>query len=170
MHYPERRTEQTSPLLLFFLFSFLSKMLWSYYRSPDPMLQMGEQRGTHDGSLSTYVFGFLSNKQWRSGLSTQLKGLGNAPKAPSSDVPEQALMAIFTFSILCSPYWHTPHTDFKGKWYESIPTLPALTLPTHWPYAFQNVASLALPLQHIGWKQVLWRLFFDSGYCLNSTQ
>lgn len=38
-------------------------MLWSYYRNPDVTLQMGKHRGTYDGSLSTYVFGLLSNKQ-----------------------------------------------------------------------------------------------------------
>lgn len=119
-------------------------MLWSSYRNPNPMLQMGEHRGTHDGSLSTYVFGFLSNKQWRSGLSTQLKVLGNVPKSPSSDVPREALLAMFvTFSISCSHDWNTSHTDFKGKLDESVEWNSHLY---HTDLMFlQTYASLPLP-------------------------
>lgn len=148
MHYPERRTEQTSPLLLFF--SFVSKILWSYNRSQSHAPDGRAEMNTRWLTLYFWFCFFLSNKQWWSGLSTQLNGLGNAPKSPSSDVPREALIAVFTFSIFCSPHWNPPHIDFKGKLYESIPTLSTLTLSTYWPYAFINEASLALPFQHIG--------------------
>lgn len=140
-----------------FLSSLLSKIHQNYYRHSYPIFQMGEHRETHDGSLATDVFIFLSNKHWWSGLSTHLKGLGNAPKCPSSDVPKEGLLVIFTLASF-SESRHTPCTNFKGKFYESIltlstGTLSTLTLWTHWPCAFLSVvASLALPFLHIGWK------------------
>lgn len=79
------------------------------------MLRMGEQRGTHNGSLATFAFGFLSNS---AGLAWVLnwKDWEMLQNPPVQMCPKKLLWLYLIVAPFTVPT-DTPHTDFKGKLY-----------------------------------------------------